>query len=109
MDVDYKEIGLRIRKERTALNLSREKFAEMIELSVNYVGQIERGEKKFSVETIVKISNCLHSSLDYFIKGIDLRVAKNDKSEVLSLLEKCSEYETSLITDLVRVVLPHMK
>ncbi len=109
MDVDYREIGLRIRKERTALKISREKFAEMIELSVNYVGQIERGEKKFSVETIVKISGCLHSSLDYLIKGIDLRSKEKSDGELSYLLEKCSKYETALITDVVRVILPHMK
>ena len=109
MNLDYKEIGVRVRNERTALNLSREKFAEMIDLSVNYVGQIERGEKRFSVDTVAKISECLHSSLDYLVKGIEPNNAKREDGELSYLLDKCSKYETGLITDVVKVLLPHIK
>ncbi len=109
MDLDYKKIGVRVRAERKALNLSREKFAEIIDLSVNYVGQIERGEKRFSVDTICRISECLHSSLDYLIKGVDLPITNKDVSELSYLLDKCSKYEANLITDVVKVLIPRIK
>ena len=40
--INLEEIGLRIRKEREKLGLTREKFAELIGLSPYYIGQIER-------------------------------------------------------------------
>ena len=34
-------------------------FAEKADLSLNYVGEIERGEKMVSLETIVRLSTAL--------------------------------------------------
>ena len=43
--MDLKTIGKNIRKYRVMKNLRREALAEKADLSVNYVGAIERGEK----------------------------------------------------------------
>lgn len=40
-------LGRRIREERLKLNLTQEKLAEDVNLSMAYIGQIERGERKF--------------------------------------------------------------
>src|SRR5690554_6216245 len=69
--VDHKGIGQRMQKERKKLELSREKFAEIIGLSEYYVGQLERGERQMSLPVLIKISHCLHLSLDYLIFGKD--------------------------------------
>ncbi len=45
--LDLRAIGNKIRLEREMLNLSREKLAEITELSPFYIGQIERGERKW--------------------------------------------------------------
>ena len=50
-----KRIGNRIRQEREKLNFSREKFAEIVDLSPNFLGQIERGEASMSLDTLVKM------------------------------------------------------
>ena len=39
-------IGKVIRKHRIKLDLSQEKFAELVGLSKNYIGDLERGEKE---------------------------------------------------------------
>ena len=36
--MDYKQIGQRIRDERKKFNFSRERFAEILNLSTNFVG-----------------------------------------------------------------------
>lgn len=45
--MDYKALGRRIREERLKRNLTQEQLAEAIEISNSYMGQIERGERKF--------------------------------------------------------------
>lgn len=105
--MNYKEIGKRIRNEREKLDLTREKFAELLDLSPNFVGQIERGEKKMSLETLVNISDCVRVSVDYIIKGVaDDRVQKN---KLQKLIDRCSQEEVWLITDMVNSMLPHFK
>ncbi len=50
--LNYKEVGKKIRYERESLGLTRERFAEYLNLSTNFVGQIERGEKKDGIRDL---------------------------------------------------------
>ena len=50
-----KILGQRIRNYRTAKGLSQEKLAELSGCHPTYVGQIERGEKNATIESIEKI------------------------------------------------------
>ena len=54
-----KTIGQRIRNYRTSLGLSQEKLAELSGCHPTYIGQLERGEKNATIESIEKISLAL--------------------------------------------------
>jgi transcriptional regulator with XRE-family HTH domain len=106
--MDYKKIGQRIRDEREKFNLSRERFAEILDLSTNYVGQIERGEKTSSLETFVSIADTLHVSLDYLIRGT-VFPGKVETIALQKYINRCTKDEVQLVTDVVRAMLPHLK
>lgn len=67
--LDYALIGSRIREARTALRLTQEEASERCDITNSFYGNIERGDKKMSVETLVKISRGLGVSLDYLVYG----------------------------------------
>ena len=52
-------IGQRIRNHRMRLGLSQEKLAELAGCHHTYIGQLERGEKNATIESIEKISAAL--------------------------------------------------
>ena len=54
--------GHRVRLYRKMKKLSQEKLAELCDLHPVYIGQLERGEKNASLETIVRISKGLDIS-----------------------------------------------
>ncbi len=58
-----KIVGQRIRNYRTQLGLSQEKLAELSNCHPTYIGQVERGEKNATIESIEKISAALNVSL----------------------------------------------
>ncbi len=58
-----KVLGQRIRNYRTSKGLSQEKLAELSGCHPTYIGQIERGEKNATVESVEKISSALNVSL----------------------------------------------
>ena len=58
-----KVIGQRIRNYRTAAGLSQEKLAELSGCHPTYIGQLERGEKNATIESIEKIASALNISL----------------------------------------------
>jgi transcriptional regulator with XRE-family HTH domain len=104
--VNNQAIGERIRDEREKLRLTREEFAEMLELSPLYIGQLERGERQMSLNTLVKVSDYLHIPTDYLIYG---KTPENDieKSRINTLLNKCSKNELSLIENIIKLILSH--
>jgi len=55
----YKILGEKIRTERKKVRLSQEKLAEKADLNRNYIGEIERAEKKITLETLWKIAKAL--------------------------------------------------
>ena len=63
MSDTIKILGQRIRNYRTQKGLSQEKLAELASCHPAYIGQIERGEKNATVESIEKISSALGVSL----------------------------------------------
>ena len=105
------------------LQLSREEFAEIIGLSDYYIGQLERGERQMSLNALVKITNCLHTSLDYLIFGLKAPQAYytrddhhhykintlNNYKEIITLLNSCSPDELKLINKLLKTLLPYLK
>ncbi len=58
-----KKIGKIIKLERIKRDLSQERFAELADISKNFVGAIERGESSPTVETLAKIACAFEISL----------------------------------------------
>ena len=65
-----KTVGQRIRNYRTAKGLSQEKLAEFSGCHHTYIGQIERGEKNVTIESIEKISAALNISLSTLFENL---------------------------------------
>ena len=58
-----KAVGQRIRNHRTQRGLSQEKLAELSGCHPTYIGQLERGEKNATLESIERIAAALGISL----------------------------------------------
>lgn len=55
-----REIGQNIRSVRKSKNLSQEKLAELIGVSRNYIGMIERAEINVPTKTLIEIAFALN-------------------------------------------------
>lgn len=82
-----KRLGQRIRKYRTEQGLSQEKLAELSGCHPTYIGQIERGEKNATIESIEKISLALNISLSKLFENISIQ--ENDSQ---SIPNECYEF-----------------
>ena len=71
-----KYIGQRIRNYRTKLGLSQEKLAELSGVHPTYIGQLERGEKNATIESIEKISNALNIPLSTLFEKLNENTKK---------------------------------
>lgn len=67
---DRFQTGQRIRKIRLLHDFSQDKFAESIDISSNFLCELENGRKGMSFDTLCRISECYHISTDYLLLGI---------------------------------------
>ncbi len=66
-----KTVGQRIRNYRISLGFSQEKLAELSGCHPTYIGQLERGEKNATLESIARISSALNISLSKLLEKLD--------------------------------------
>ena len=90
-----KTLGQRIRNYRTAKGLSQEKLAELSGCHPTYIGQIERGEKNATLESIEKIASALDVSLSKLFEklGGGADVTRDIPLECYELLSAKSKEE----------------
>ena len=62
--MDYESLGMRIRRARKAAGMTQADLAEKLGISTSFLGHIERGTRKASLDTLVKMANELGVSLD---------------------------------------------
>ncbi len=65
--VDYTEIGKKIKQARMENEMSQEMLASKCDISTSFLGHIERGTRKMSLETFLTICSELNLSTDYVL------------------------------------------
>lgn len=68
--MELETIGRNIKKYRIEKKLRQEDLAEKTDLSSNYIGMVERGEKIPSLETFISILNALEISADMVLADV---------------------------------------
>lgn len=107
--MNYRSIGKQIRAKRIELRLTQERLAERCDLSVSYMGAVERGDKIPSLETFITIANALGASSDDLLSGV-LAQGNNIVAFKLSVqLEGLSYLEQRRILSVVQTMIKDFK
>ena len=93
------DIGKRIHKIRIQNEYTQAEFAEAIDISINFLSEIENGKKGLSQDTLAKICQHMDVSADYILFGKEtkeLSILQIANSLTLSELDTTIEYLESL-------------
>ena len=55
----YKDFGRRVQQQRKLAKLTQEQLSERAGISLSFLGHIERGTRKASVDTLIRLCNAL--------------------------------------------------
>ncbi|MBE5861922.1 MAG: helix-turn-helix transcriptional regulator [Lachnospiraceae bacterium] len=101
-----KAIGQRIRNYRTQKGLSQEKLAELSGCHPTYIGQVERGEKNATLESLEKICLGLDLPLEKLFEKINNNsLIKNERNIPLECYELLSSKTKSEQEQIFRIIL----
>ena len=68
-ELDYSQIGKRIRQVRKIKDWSQDELAKKCGISMSFLGHIERGTRIMSLETFVSICSALDAGADELLWG----------------------------------------
>lgn len=92
--MNFTEIGNRIRKIRKSLNLTRDEFADLVDLNQYSISRLERGKiKTLDFELILKISSRTGYSMEKIINGPLSNKRKDLTQRINYLLNTLSDKE----------------
>lgn len=94
MELDYRAIGSRVAHRRRDLHFTQAKVAELCEISIQHLSNIERAVSIPSTEVIMRIAAALDTTPDEFLVG----AASHDETwrSVAELLRPMSDSQLDL-------------
>ena len=98
-ELNFLEIGNRIRQQREFLGYTREYLSEQLSVSVNFCRDIEIGAKGMSVQTLAKLSELLKLSIDYILFGKTLNY---DVEPLILMLNSCKPEKRKYAEDILK-------
>lgn len=100
-DIDLKQIGRRICERRQALGITQEKLAEKMDVSIQMISNMERGNKEVKISNLIKLSEILEVSTDYILTGKSVAENKTAAEKISYLSDGDKEIIYKLITRLI--------
>ena len=107
---DWKNFGCRVKAYREQIGMTKEKFAEGINRSENYVSELEKGNTSCSVHTLHQISKALKVSTDMLLYGeiVEMKKEYSNKEILNEIIDRCDEEELSIIKDIIVATFPNL-
>ena len=88
--IDYTIIGKRIQTRRQEQNITQEKLAERVGISVVYLSKIENGRVYTTLETLSNICTELDTELSAILSNTEIARKDYANERVLELFNSCS-------------------
>ncbi|MCL2366725.1 MAG: helix-turn-helix domain-containing protein [Oscillospiraceae bacterium] len=96
-------VGERVRNYRLRAGLTQMKLAEKAGVHHTYIGQLERGEKNATLETIEKIARALNISFETLFEAMLSGDTENSIArEIYELVTAQPEKDQKVLLDLIK-------
>lgn len=97
------EIGQRIWKIRESRKMSREKLAELLNITPVFLACVEYGQKGVSLTTLKKMCETLQVSADYLLLGKESAVG--NRTEAQALVDSIDPKYQEVTADFLRTLI----
>lgn len=107
-ELNQKEIGRRIRTIRDSKGLTREVLAEMVDVSSQFIADVEYGNKGMSIKTLFLMKQALGVTADYILTGNVYDADKDEEAkrtcdDIMSILHGCTRKQLRDLREISRL------
>lgn len=104
MKVDYKIIGARIKEQRKKYGITQEVLAEMLEVSIGYVSQVERGLTKISLDLLSEISTVLNCDVASLISESAINNDNYIETQLVNEIKQLDSKKRKMALDFIGLI-----
>ncbi|MGN0458518.1 MAG: helix-turn-helix domain-containing protein [Eubacterium sp.] len=101
MHINYTDIGKQIRYERNKQHITQEKLAELCNISIPHMSNIENANTKVSLPVLVDIANALNCTVDQLLCNSLQNNSEVSTSIIGDILSGCSNSQKAIIMDTI--------
>ena len=93
-EADLAGIGRRIQRRRKQQGYTQEQLAEMMNVSIQMVSNLERGNKAIRIDNLINLSQILDISTDYILTG---KETADDMQALTERIAKLPERDRKIV------------
>ncbi len=108
-EVNWADIGKRIKEKREAAGLTQEGLAYKSCLETPTINRIENNKTKVKLSSLIQIANALGVSSDELLCGSLTSSAKLYQGEIMEKLNGCEPVELDIIKNMVECLVEQLK
>jgi len=105
MAIDYSLIGERLKAARLSKNLTQEKLAEQLDVSVAFLSRVERGSSHVNLKRLNELCSLLDISEGYILSGTSEDSKTYLETDFKNLLKNCSPEKQKLIYKIAKTII----
>lgn len=104
-------ISQNIKKYRLLNNMTQEELAGQLDLDTQYYAQLERGERNFTIEKIIRLCSIFHIGIENIIEVIPIedQDTKPLLDSIIPELERLSYTQLNLVEKFITEIVPYIK
>lgn len=102
--VDYKKIGIRIKKARKNKGITQIELCNDLNISLYHFSKIENAHVSASLETLVEIANYLDLTIEYLISGVSKLNPTYFDDELAKIISNCDNNQKKLILEFAKII-----
>ena len=97
-------LGSNVKKYRTIKGFSQAKLAEIVDISPNFISDIETGKRWLSSDTLVNIAQALNVEVFEFLRPQQIQT-----DDIISFLHNYTEKASTVASEAVKQSLENLK
>ena len=103
-ELDFEQIGKRLREIRLANGFTQEYVASMVNINTSHISNIENNRVKISLTTLVNVCNVLQTTVDYVLFNEYSSDTSAIDNEILKALKSCDNIEKEKILKIIKII-----
>lgn len=108
-NVDFRAIGKRIKFARINADFTQERLANKLNLTVTHISNIERGNARLSLTTLIHIANVLSVNADDLLCDNIIHSNQAYNRQMSRIADECDEVEIRILTDVMLATLDSLR